>query len=95
MVKAGKLFENFRYRRFQQKDDDNIVPDIILVIPNDFKRIHKWSVNALTGYEVPTGTRDSISAMHYAERRHMGVERISVEKTQRYISQSRYKTILF
>ena len=92
---AGKLFENFRYRRFEQKDDDNIVPDIILVIPNDFKRIHKWSVNALTGYEVPTDSWDSISAMHYAERRHMGVERISVEKTQRYISQSRYKTILF
>ena len=40
------------------------------------------NATALTGYEVPAGTWDSISAMRNAERRHTGVER-TVGKTQR------------
>lgn len=41
------------------------------------------NATALTGYEVPTGTWDSISAMRNAQRRHTGVER-TVGKTQRH-----------
>ena len=33
------------------------------------------NATALTGYEVPADTWDSISAMRNAERRHTGVER--------------------
>ena len=50
------------------------------MISNEFINVN---ATVLTGYEVPTDTWDSISAMHDAERRHMGVER-TVGKTQRY-----------
>ena len=52
-MKAGKLLENFGYRRFQQKDDYNIVPDIILVIPNDFKRIQNGVLTHSRGMKSP------------------------------------------